>query len=147
MPEKLTSPPATKLLGLELLRFVAAFAVLIWHYQHFAYVADKAVDLARTSLPLYGLLQPFYEAGEHGVWLFWCISGYIFFWKYRDAIHDRSTGGWTFFVLRLSRLYPLHLVTLLLVAILQPIYFGLNGYFFVYQDNDLGTDRVSDPDG
>jgi peptidoglycan/LPS O-acetylase OafA/YrhL len=137
MPEKLTSPPATKLLGLELLRFVAAFAVLIWHYQHFAFVADKAVDLARTRLPLYGLLQPFYEAGEYGVWLFWCISGYIFFWKYRDAIHDRATGGWTFFVLRLSRLYPLHLVTLALVAILQPIYFRLNGYFFVYQDNDL----------
>jgi peptidoglycan/LPS O-acetylase OafA/YrhL len=137
MPEKLTSPPATKLLGLELLRFVAAFAVLIWHYQHFAYVADKAVDLARTSLPLYGPLQLFYEAGEHGVWLFWCISGYIFFWKYRDAIHDRSTGGWAFFVLRLSRLYPLHLVTLVLVAILQPIYFRLNGNFFVYPDNDL----------
>jgi len=51
MPEKLTSPPATKLLGLELLRFVAAFAVLIWHYQHFAFVADKAVDLASTRLP------------------------------------------------------------------------------------------------
>ncbi len=137
MSEKLTSPPANKLLGLELLRFVAAFAVLIWHYQHFAYVADKAVDLARTSLPLYGPLQLFYEGGEHGVWLFWCISGFIFFWKYRDAVHDRSTGGWTFFVLRLSRLYPLHLATLLLVAILQPVYFRLNGYFFVYQDNDL----------
>jgi peptidoglycan/LPS O-acetylase OafA/YrhL len=133
MPDK----PTSKLLGLELLRFVAAFAVLIWHYQHFAYVADRAVDLARNRLPLYDLLQPFYEAGEYGVWLFWCISGYIFFWKYRDAIHDRATGGWTFFVLRLSRLYPLHLVTLALVAILQPIYFRLNGYFFVYQDNDL----------
>jgi peptidoglycan/LPS O-acetylase OafA/YrhL len=132
-----TSAPATKLPGLELLRFVAAFAVLIWHYQHFAYVADKAVDLATSRLPLYGLLQPFYEAGEYGVWLFWCISGYIFFWKYRDAIHDRSTGGWTFFVLRLSRLYPLHLATLALVAILQPVYFRLNGHFFVYQNNDL----------
>jgi peptidoglycan/LPS O-acetylase OafA/YrhL len=137
MPEKLTSPPANKLLGLELLRFAAAFAVLIWHYQHFAYVADKAVDLTRTSLPLYGLLLPFYEVGEYGVWLFWCISGYIFFWKYRDAIHDRSTGGWTFFVLRLSRLYPLHLATLALVAMLQPIYFHLSGYYFVYQDNNF----------
>jgi peptidoglycan/LPS O-acetylase OafA/YrhL len=137
MPDKLMPPPANKLLGLELLRFAAAFAVLIWHYQHFAYVADKAVDFAADRLPLYGLLQPFYEAGEYGVWLFWCISGYIFFWKYRDAIHDRSTGGWTFFVLRLSRLYPLHLVTLVLVALLQPIYYHLNGYFFVYQDNDL----------
>ena len=137
MPEKPTSPPTSKLLGLELLRFVAAFAVLIWHYQHFAYVADSAPGLTRTSLPLYSLLQPFYEVGEYGVWLFWCISGYIFFWKYRDTIHDRTTDGWTFFVLRLSRLYPLHLATLALVAILQPIYFHLNGYFFVYQVNDI----------
>jgi peptidoglycan/LPS O-acetylase OafA/YrhL len=46
-------------------------------------------------------------------------------------------GGWKFFVLRFSRLYPLHLATLLLVALLQPVYFGMRGYFFVYQLNDL----------
>jgi peptidoglycan/LPS O-acetylase OafA/YrhL len=126
-----------KLLGLELLRFMAAFAVTIWHYQHFSYVADKPVDLFRDRLPFHGLLQPFYAAGEYGVWIFWCISGFIFFWKYRDAISDRSVGGWKFFVFRLSRLYPLHIATLVLVAILQPLYFHLNGYFFVYQLNDL----------
>jgi peptidoglycan/LPS O-acetylase OafA/YrhL len=81
------------------------------------------VDLVKDRLPLHGLLRPFYEAGEYGVWVFWCISGFIFFWKYRDAIHDRSMHGWTFFVFRLSRLYPLHLVTLALVAILQSAYF------------------------
>jgi peptidoglycan/LPS O-acetylase OafA/YrhL len=77
----------------------------------------RAGNCSCNRLPLYGLLQPFYEAGEYWVWLFWCISGYIFFWKYRDAIHDRSTGGWIFFLLRLSRLYLLHLVTLALVAL------------------------------
>jgi len=128
---------ANKLLGLEVRRFVAAFAVLIWHYQHFAYVADRPVDLFRDQLPLYGLLRPFYEAGQYGVWVFWCISGFIFFWKYRDAIADRSMPGWTFFVFRLSRLYPLHFVTLIIVAVLQAVYFRLHGYFFVYQDNDV----------
>jgi peptidoglycan/LPS O-acetylase OafA/YrhL len=88
-------------------------------------------------LPLYGLLHFFYDTEPYSVWVFWCISGFIFFWKYRDAIADRSIDGWTFFVLRLSLLYPLHLMTLLLVAILQPIYFDLNGGFFVYQENDL----------
>jgi peptidoglycan/LPS O-acetylase OafA/YrhL len=130
-------PPPNKLLGLEALRFLAAMAVLFWHYVHFAYVADKPVDLVKDRLPLHDLLQPFYWAGEYGVWVFWCISGFIFFWKYRDAIADRSMGGWTFLVFRLSRLYPLHFVTLLIVALLQPIYFRLNGYFFVYQANDL----------
>jgi peptidoglycan/LPS O-acetylase OafA/YrhL len=130
-------PPSNKLLGLEALRFLAALAVLLWHYVHFAYVADKPVDLVREHLPLYDLLQPFYLAGKYGVWVFWCISGFIFFWKYRDAISDRSMRGWTFLVYRLSRLYPLHFVTLLIVALLQAIYFRQQGYFFVYQANDL----------
>jgi peptidoglycan/LPS O-acetylase OafA/YrhL len=126
-----------KLLGLEALRFVAAFAVLIWHYQHFAYVGDQPVDFIKSQTPFYGLLWPFFEAGEYGVWAFWCISGFIFFWKYRDAIANRSIGGWTFFIFRLSRLYPLHVATLLAVALLQPLYWRLNGFFFVYQNNDI----------
>lgn len=132
------SPDASnKLLGLEALRFLTAFAILVYHYRHFAFVADKPVGLVQDRLPLYGLLQAFHDSGAFGVWIFWCISGFIFFWKYRDPIADRSVDGWKFFVLRFSRLYPLHLVTLLFVALLQPVYFGLHGYFFVYQSNDL----------
>ena len=132
-----TAPgPANKLLGLEVLRFLTAFAILVFHYRHFAF-ADKTVGLVDDRLPLYRLLHVFYDGGPYGVWIFWCISGFIFFWKYRDAIADRSVGGWKFFALRFSRLYPLHIATLLLVALVQPLYFNLNGYFFVYQDNDL----------
>lgn len=132
------SPDASnKLLGLEALRFLTAFAILVFHYRHFAFVADKPVGLVQDRLPLYGLLQAFHDFGAFGVWIFWCISGFIFFWKYRDPIADRSVDGWKFFVLRFSRLYPLHLVTLLFVALLQPVYFDLHGYFFVYQNNDL----------
>jgi peptidoglycan/LPS O-acetylase OafA/YrhL len=129
--------PANKLLGLEVLRFLTAFAILVFHYRHFAFVADEPAGLVSARLPFYGLFHVMFDAGVYGVWIFWCISGFIFFWKYRDAIADQSIGGWKFFVLRFSRLYPLHLATLLLVALLQPVYFGLNGYFFVYQDNDL----------
>jgi peptidoglycan/LPS O-acetylase OafA/YrhL len=136
-PELRPAAPANKLLGLEVLRFLAALTILVFHYRHFAFIADKPADLANDRLPFYGLLHFFYDAEPYGVWVFWCISGFIFFWKYRNAIADRSINGWTFFVLRLSRLYPLHLATLLLVAILQPIYFDLNGHFFFYQENDL----------
>jgi peptidoglycan/LPS O-acetylase OafA/YrhL len=135
---KPTSPDAAnKLLGLEALRFLTAFAILVFHYPHFAFVADKPVGLVQERLPLYGLLHVFHDAGVYGVWIFWRISGFIFFWKYRDAISGRSVSGFKFFVLRFSRLDPLHLVTLLLVALLQPVYFNLNGYFFVYQQNEL----------
>ncbi len=128
---------SNKLLGLELLRFLTAFAILVFHYRHFAFVGDREVDLVPDRLPLHWLLVPFYDSGPYAVRIFWCISGFIFFWKYRDAIANRSLDGWRFFVLRFSRLYPLHLATLLLVAVLQPLYFQINGYFFVYQSNDL----------
>jgi peptidoglycan/LPS O-acetylase OafA/YrhL len=126
-----------KLLGLEALRFVTAFVILVYHYRHFSSVAGKLVDRVPERLPLYSLLQPFHDYGVLGVWVFWCISGFIFFWKYRDAIAEGAVGGWKFFVLRFSRLYPLHFVTLLIVALLQSFYFNLHGYFFVFQNNDL----------
>ncbi|MDD1530883.1 acyltransferase [Bradyrhizobium sp. WBOS7] len=128
---------ANKLLGLELLRFLTAFAILVFHYRQFAFVGDREVGLLQDQLPLYWLLAPFYASGPYAVRVFWCISGFIFFWKYRDVIADRVLDGWKFFVLRFSRLYPLHLATLLLVALLQPLYAGLHGSSFVYQNNDL----------
>ena len=131
------SEDANKLLGLEALRFLTAFAILVYHYRHFSFVADKAEGLIPERLPLYGPLRAFHDSGAFGVWVFWCISGFIFFWKYRDLIADRVIGGWKFFILRFSRLYPLHLATLLLVALLQSAYFDVYGYFFVYQNNDL----------
>ncbi|WP_407179570.1 acyltransferase family protein [Bradyrhizobium sp. STM 3562] len=130
-------PGTDKLLGLEGLRFLATFGVLLWHYQHFAFVGSNPVGFVRSALPFYGVFFPLYEAGRYGVWMFWCISGFIFFWKYREAISDRSIGGWAFFVFRVSRLYPLHFATLLLVALLQPLYHRLTGVFFVAQNNDL----------
>lgn len=137
MPEA-QKPESHKLLGLEGLRFLATIAVLLWHYQHFAYTIDQTGDLPKGQLPFYHLLLPFYEAGDYGVWIFWCISGFIFFWKYRAIVADRTVGGWTFFVYRLSRLYPLHLATLLLAALLQMLYGAQHGFFFVYQHNDFG---------
>jgi peptidoglycan/LPS O-acetylase OafA/YrhL len=136
-----STPPApeapNKLVGLEALRFLTAFAILVFHYRHFFFVADQPIGLVPERLPLYGALRPFHDSGAFGVWVFWCISGFIFFWKYRDAIADNAVGGWKFFTLRFSRLYPLHLVTLLFVALLQSVYFNFYGCFFVYQDNDL----------
>jgi peptidoglycan/LPS O-acetylase OafA/YrhL len=131
------SGQSSRLVALEALRFLSAFAILVFHYRHFFYVADEPVGLVWERLPLYGVLHVLYDSGRFGVWVFWCISGFIFFWKYRDAIADGAVGGWQFFVRRFSRLYPLHFVTLLAVALLQSAYFNLHGCFFVYQSNDV----------
>lgn len=79
LPELRPAAPANKLLELEVLRFLAALTILVFHYRHFGFIADKPVDLANDRLPLYGLLHFFCDAEPYGVWVFWCISGFIFF--------------------------------------------------------------------
>lgn len=126
-----------KILGVELLRFACACAVLVFHYKHFAYSGGTLSNFQPSAQPFYPFLKFLYTQGFYGVEVFWCISGFIFYWKYARAIAERKVGGYTFFALRFSRLYPLHLTTLLLVAVLQLAYFRQTGLQFVYQHNDL----------
>jgi peptidoglycan/LPS O-acetylase OafA/YrhL len=125
-----------KLIGIELLRFASATAVLVFHYQHFSFVGGEHTNFVATEQPFYALLSLFYRYGFYGVQVFWCISGFIFFWKYGPEIPRRKVSGYKFFLLRFSRLYPLHFATLLFVAVLQMLYLARFGAYFVYQHND-----------
>jgi peptidoglycan/LPS O-acetylase OafA/YrhL len=138
MPPK-TTPDSrgNKLLGLEAIRFICAVSVLFWHYQHFYFISGKPVGFATERQPFYSVFSLMYDNGYLGVPVFWCISGFIFFWKYKKAIFDRVVGPRKFFLLRFSRLYPLHFATLLLVASLQMIYFAEHGMYFIYEKNDF----------
>lgn len=126
-----------KILGIELLRILSSLAVLVFHYQHFIFVGAAPVDLEHFRQPFYPYLSLFYEHGFYGVEIFWCISGFIFFWKYSRTLSQGHLKGRAFFVLRLSRLYPLHFATLLFMAAMQAVYFSRTGAYFVYQYNDL----------
>ena len=121
-----------KLLGLEIMRFISALSVLIWHYQHFAWPGN----FIREEQPLYRYLNIFYEKGYGGVHVFFCISGFIFFWKYRETISSKIVNGKEFFISRFARLYPLHLLTLFLVIFLQLIYFNIYNDYFRWGNND-----------
>jgi peptidoglycan/LPS O-acetylase OafA/YrhL len=129
--------PEKKLLGLEVVRFISAFAVLVYHYQHFFYVKYSLENFQSDKLPFYTALNVLYQYGSLGVQVFWSISGFIFFWKYQEVICHKIIGWKKFFTLRFSRLYPLHIATLLLVAGLQITYFKWYEFFFVYRNNDI----------
>jgi len=132
-----TGNQKNKLLGLEIIRFLSAVAILIWHYQHFSFVADKPENFNRELQPYYSILNPFYNYGGASVQIFWCLSGFIFFWKYRNKISSGAIDLTNFLVRRFSRLYPLHFVALMLVLIMQVLYYVNAGYYFVYQNNDV----------
>lgn len=127
-----------RLFLLDISRGVASLAVVFWHWQHFAYIGSALPEaFDRTNQPFYTVFRVFYEKGLLGVEYFFLLSGFIFFWLYRDAIADRRVSCREFWIQRFSRLYPLHYVTLIIVAVLQMAYVAQNGRPFVYLFNDL----------
>jgi len=126
-----------RLYALDVSRGFAAMSVILWHWQHF-YFSGVTInpDFDRSSQPFYFLLKIFYEKGAAGVYYFFLLSGFIFFWLYKDSIKNRIVSFKLFWIQRFSRLYPLHFVTLLLVALLQAIYSSQQGDYFIYPFND-----------
>jgi peptidoglycan/LPS O-acetylase OafA/YrhL len=127
--------PDHELTGIEILRFLCAFGVLIWHYQHFFFVGEwnPIVGQAiRHTLPLYRYLSFFYNNGSLAVPVFWVISGFIFYWHYAESIQSRAVIFSDFLVRRFSRLYPLHFATLIFVAAAQYVYYMAHRTTFIY---------------
>lgn len=127
---KITTPPAqaVRLRSLDSLRGIAAAGVaFLFHYSHFNIEHFTAHP---ETLPWFNTLHWFYQCGWNLVDFFFVLSGFIFMHVYFRKISENRVSERTFFILRLSRLYPLHLATLLLVAAVQ--YYRLfagKGYF------------------
>src|SRR5215469_11387642 len=118
---------------LDILRGLASFSIVIWHYQHFFLVStDGPTNFQKTTFPLYAVLWPFYEKGYLGVDVFFGISGLVFYYLYSEAVYNRSVSWRQFWWLRFSRLYPLHFVTLLYVAAMQAAVKAEFGSYFIY---------------
>jgi peptidoglycan/LPS O-acetylase OafA/YrhL len=85
------------------LRFIAALAVLLTHYN-------------RASLP--PLLRTYLDYGSAGVSLFFVLSGFVLAYNYAPvfapARRPSFTVAWTFWRARFARVYPLHILTLVL---------------------------------
>lgn len=110
--------------------------MVLWHWQHFFFIGAVPGPFNRQEQPFYSVLSLFYEKGWFAVDFFFALSGFVFFWLYAGPIQQRRVSLREFFFLRLSRLYPLHLLTLLLVAGLQWLSLRNHGGYFVYQLND-----------
>jgi len=109
---------------------------VFWHYKHFS--SSFQSNSIGVEPPLYWFFPArfFFEYGDVMVDLFFVLSGVIFSYTYRTAVKTKKVGGYGFFMKRFSRLYPIHLFTLLLVVILVRIYYGYTGSFPIYELND-----------
>jgi peptidoglycan/LPS O-acetylase OafA/YrhL len=110
-----------------------------WHWQHFFFdPATRSVSFELARQPFFPFLSFLYRAGWVAVDLFFVLSGFIFCVLYARRIAGRQIGAREFGLRRISRLYPLHLATFVVVAALQLLYMRFHaGVAFVYPELDL----------
>ncbi|SEM42453.1 Peptidoglycan/LPS O-acetylase OafA/YrhL, contains acyltransferase and SGNH-hydrolase domains [Chitinophaga rupis] len=124
---------------LDIIRAVSAFIVIFAHWQFFYYTNDvytkNGYDPA--ALPGYQWLSLIYDHSMVVVDLFFLLSGFIFFWLYAEKVSSGKISFGKFMWFRITRLYPIHFVSLLLVALLQFLMLRNAGHYFIIQYNDV----------
>jgi len=127
-----------RLYSLDALRGIAALSIIFWHWQHMFFNAGLGkIVYVRSAQPLYPFLRYLYHYGDRAVTLFFVISGFVFYWLYAESIGARTVSPRAFVSLRISRLFPLHVLTFALVIGLQAVYSGPAHVLFVYPRHDL----------
>lgn len=118
---------------------MGAIVILIWHYHHFylsepffLFQGDNPIWIFETQ-PFYGLFKFFYHNGAWAVQFFWMLSGFVFANVYLTS----SITFKQFFINRFARLYPLHFITLITIAVFQYTNFEIIGHYQIVGNNDL----------
>lgn len=127
------SNSSLRLTPLDGLRGLASLMIVILHYRN---LNDKWNETIINTNPFWDQLILVYKFGWIGVEFFFVLSGFIFFWKYGEMISTKAISLTNFALLRLTRLYPLHIATLVLVAFLQYLVFAKSNLTFIYGNND-----------
>ncbi len=123
--------------SLDALRGTLTFFIILFHWQHFFYDGGSvSAEFIPSAQPLFDYLKPLYTQGVYAVDFFFSLSGFIFFWLYGEAIASGRVSAAKYTALRVSRLYPLHLVTLAMVIVGQFVAAAQTGGYVVYQEND-----------
>jgi peptidoglycan/LPS O-acetylase OafA/YrhL len=123
------------LIGLDLFRFILSLIILIVHFPQFTQSFQSIENFDKSQLPFFYFLSKIYINGGFAVQLFWMLSGVIFSHFYYNKIENLSFK--IFFYLRITRLYPIHILTLLIVLISQLLYYKNIGEFFLINNNDI----------
>jgi peptidoglycan/LPS O-acetylase OafA/YrhL len=118
----------THIYSFDLTRAFAALAVVLLHWTEYT--------VPGSAPPFEHHLLFFFRFGAFAVPMFFVLSGFIFDWLYTAAIESRRIDAVSFFALRFSRLYPLFVITFLVVAIELWLSNGRTGYSFDYLYTD-----------
>jgi peptidoglycan/LPS O-acetylase OafA/YrhL len=122
---------ADRLVPLDSLRGFASLGVALFsHFQHFG------GDPSRYPFRQLTYVRWLYVNSWLFVDLFFILSGIVLTFRYLEPLSTQRIRGHEFFVLRLSRLYPLHVVTLLVCAAVEWSLMGLHRPMVIYEKNN-----------
>jgi peptidoglycan/LPS O-acetylase OafA/YrhL len=99
------SPPPSRVDLLDYARFLAAMAVVLYHFTYWGILSNQI-----TSIEFIPYLSEISKYGYLGVEFFFMISGYVIFYS------AKNTKASTFATARLLRLYPAFLCALLITS-------------------------------
>jgi peptidoglycan/LPS O-acetylase OafA/YrhL len=121
---------------LDALRGIAALFVAVFaHYIVFTNMYQPSGGNL-TAIPFYRYLSVLYSGAFLFVDLFFVLSGLIFRHVYFDKISRGLVSPKDFFWTRFSRLYPLHILTFGLCAVLACSFSARYGHDLIYGCND-----------
>jgi len=120
----------------DLLRGFAALVVLTVHYGEDFYSRFPGDRMPKDRVPgVYWITRPLWPLEGAAVPLFWALSGFVFAIAY--GRYGKGLSIPDFWFRRFARLYPLHFVTLLIMAGLQAYSLAHFGHWQIEGDNDL----------
>lgn len=123
---------AVRLAPLDALRGLAAIAIPTFtHFQHFG--GDKNAYPFNELAAVHWL----YQYSQFFVDLFFVLSGFVLTFRYLEPVSEQRIDGREFFFLRFSRLYPLHLATLLICAGVEWWLMAHHQEPVIYKQDDL----------
>ncbi|MGD0190838.1 MAG: acyltransferase [Rhizomicrobium sp.] len=129
-----------RLYSIDAFRGLAAMGVVVWHWQHFYAISGNwQSGWNRVDQPFFNVLKPLYEYGWMAVDLFFAVSGFVFFWLYLEPVARREIGAGKFALQRLSRLYPIYLLTLLIAAGLEFTFHRATGSYFIFDASSISN--------
>lgn len=115
---------------LDGLKGIAACVVaFMWHYQHFGPMGEES--------PFFSFFPLSFNFGYLMVELFFVLSGFGMMMGYKNKIMANQISFAPYFKKRVSKGYPLHFTTLILVSIIGFIYVLKTGVTFVYPNFDI----------
>lgn len=121
-----------RLSSLDSLRGFAAIGVaLFYHYQHYIGINTYSGDYPFSSFGFW-----FFKYGWSLVDFFFVLSGFVFSYVYKEKIALKKIGFKEYCFLRFSRIFPLHFLTLVLVAIFQSLRVNTHLGYYIYSFND-----------